>query len=206
MTGILGGSFDPIHNGHLQIARQALAGVPLDQLQFMPSAIPVHRDQAYSSARHRLKMIEMVVSEAQGLAVNTTELDRQGCSYTVDSLREISARSEAVLVLVMGADAFNSFASWKMPEEILSLSHLLVCRRPGVKINTRIFPHNWVDSVQQLCASSAGAILKLDIDECDCSSTAVRQSLGAGEVSSDCLNPKVSEYINLHNLYRSISD
>ena len=164
MTGILGGSFDPIHNGHLQIARQTLARVPLDQLQFMPSAIPVHRDQAYSSARHRLNMIEMVVSEAQGLAVNTTELDRQGPSYTVESLRQISARSEAVLVLVMGADAFNSFASWKMPEEILSLSHLLVCRRPGVKINTRIFPHNWVDSVQQLCASSAGAVLKLEIE------------------------------------------
>jgi nicotinate-nucleotide adenylyltransferase len=206
MTGILGGSFDPIHNGHLQIARQALARVPLDQLQFMPSAIPVHRDQAYSSPRHRLNMIEMVVSEARGLAVNTTELDRQGPSYTVESLREISARSETVLVLVMGADAFNSFASWKMPEEILSLSHLLVCRRPGIKINTRIFPHNWVDSVQQLSASSAGAILKLEIDECDCSSTAVRQSLVAGEVCSDCLNPKVSEYINLHNLYRSISD
>ena len=206
MIGILGGSFDPIHNGHLKIAKQVLSTLPLDQLQFMPSAIPVHRDQPYSSARHRLNMIEMVVSQVEGLAVTTTELDRHGPSYTVDSLRQLAARSETVLVLVMGADAFNGFANWKMPQEILSLSHLLVCRRPGVVIDTRIFPGNWVNSVQQLSARNTGAILALEVDECDCSSTALRRSLAAGTACDDCLNQGVSEYINLHQLYRSISD
>ena len=206
MTGILGGSFDPIHQGHLQIARQVVGSLSLQQLQFLPCDVPVHRDQLHSSAQHRLNMIEMVVSQNQGLAVNTAELDRQGSSYTIDSLRQMRAQSDAVLVLVLGADAFNSFASWKNPQEILSLSHLVVCLRPGVEIDPRIFPRNRVGSVRQLCENPAGSILKLGIDQCPCSSTAVRQSLLAGEPVDDCLTAEVIEYIKLHKLYRSVSD
>ena len=206
MTGILGGSFDPIHKGHLQIARQVIDSLSLQQLQFMPCASPVHRDQLHSSAQHRLNMIELVVSRNQGVAVNTVELDRQGPSYTIDSLRQMRAHSDAVLVLVLGADAFNSFASWKNPQEILSLSHLVVCPRPGVDIDTGIFSHHWVASTRQLRENPAGAIIKLEFHQNDCSSTAVRQSLVSGEPADDCLTAEVIEYIKLHKLYRSVSD
>lgn len=206
MIGILGGTFDPIHNGHLQIARKVLASLPLLELQFMPCAIPVHRGQPHSSAQHRLNMIKLVVARYQGFAVNTGELERNNPSYTVDSLRELHAQRQAVYVLVMGADAFNGFSSWRQPEEILRLSHLLVCQRPGVQIDTAIFAHHWVDSVEQFSDRSAGAILRLELDECECSSSEVRRSLALGEVPDDCLPAEVIEYIKLHNLYRSISD
>ena len=206
MTGILGGSFDPIHKGHLQIATKVVDSLSLQQLQFMPCAVPVHRHQLHTSAQHRLNMIEMVVSKNQSLAVNTVELERQGPSYTIDSLRQMRAQSDAVLVLVLGADAFNNFAGWKNPQEILSLTHLVVCPRPGVDIDPRLFPHNRVGSVRQLRENPAGAILKLEFDQCHCSSTAVRQSLVAGEPADDCLATEVIEYIKLHKLYRSVSD
>ncbi|CAD7840656.1 MAG: Nicotinate-nucleotide adenylyltransferase (EC 2.7.7.18) [Olavius algarvensis Gamma 3 endosymbiont] len=206
MIGILGGTFDPIHNGHLQIATQALARLQLQQVQFMPCALPVHRDQPRATAQQRCDMIESVLAEHPEFILNTLEIERDGPSYTIDSLREIRRRSAATLLLLLGSDAFNGFADWKQPREILELAHLVVCLRPGVSVDPTLFPEYRIESVGQLSRQSTGAILPLEVDAIDCSSSAVRAALQTGAIPRQWLPSGVADYIQTHHLYRSSGD
>lgn len=206
MIGILGGTFDPIHNGHLQIATQALARLQLQQVQFMPCALPVHRDQPRATAQQRCDMIESVLAEHPEFILNTLEIERDGPSYTIDSLREIRRRSAATLLLLLGSDAFNGFADWKQPREILELAHLVVCLRPGVSVDPTLFPEYRIESVGQLSRQSTGAILPLEVDAIDCSSSAVRAALQTDAIPRQWLPSGVADYIQTHHLYRSSGD
>lgn len=206
MIGILGGTFDPIHIGHLHIATEAAARLRLEQVQFMPCALPVHRDQPHATAQQRCDMIQQVLAEHQGFTLNTLEVERDGPSYMVDSLREISRRSAEPLLLLLGSDAFNGFGNWKQPRDILGLAHLVVCLRPGVSVDQNLFAENRIDSTRQLSRQSAGAILLLEVDAPDCSSSAVRTALLAGAIPRQWLHPGVADYIQKHHLYRRSGD
>jgi nicotinate-nucleotide adenylyltransferase len=206
MIGILGGSFDPIHNGHLHIARQLVSRLDLQQLQFMPCALPVHRELPRVSALHRCAMIELVLAEQQAFSLNTLEIDRNGPSYSIDSLREIRRQSDSILTLVLGADTFNAFDSWKLPREILQLANLVVCHRPGFEVDRKMFSQHRVASVEELSTHTAGAILVLEVEAIDCSSSAVRAALNAGKIPRQYLPPPVADYIDKHNLYRKPGD
>ncbi len=206
MIGILGGTFDPIHRGHLQIATRVLALAGLQQLQLMPCALPVHRDQPHASPEHRCAMIRLAIEGIAGLVLNNIELERSGPSYSVDSLREIRRNSDASLALVLGADAFNGFADWKSPQEILRLAHLVVCYRPGFEVDVDLLAEHRVDSITEFSTHPAGCILLLQVDAIDCSSSAVRSALAAGETTQQYLTPPVADYINQHNLYRKPGD
>ncbi|MCP4335343.1 MAG: nicotinate-nucleotide adenylyltransferase [Gammaproteobacteria bacterium] len=206
MIGILGGTFDPIHRGHLHIATRVSAQLDLQQLQLMPCALPVHRDQPHASPEHRCAMIGLAIEGDSILALNTLELDRKGPSYSVDSLREIRHTTDASLALVLGADAFNGFAGWKSPREILGLVHLVVCCRPGFEVEQGLYTEQRVDSVAELSSQSAGCILLLQVDAIDCSSSAVRAALHAGNTPRQYLAPPVADYIDQHNLYRKPGD
>ena len=204
MIGILGGTFDPVHNGHLHIAREALRRLRLDHVQFMPCALPVHRGTPGASARQRCEMLELALADEPRMVLNRLEIDRGGPSYTVDSLREIARHSGARLVLLMGGDAFNGFDSWKAPDEILRLANIAVCHRPGVGVDADLFADNRVISADELEASRAGAILVLEVDAPDCSSSSVRGTLAQGQLPRRCLHPGVAAFIEKHQLYRSI--
>jgi len=206
MIGILGGTFDPIHNGHLHIATQLVNRLSLEQLQFMPCAIPVHRDPPRASTTHRCAMIDLVIAGQQALSLNTVEIDRDGPSYSIDSLREIRRQTDSILVLVLGADAFNDFDSWKLPQEILQLANLVVCYRPGFEVNREMFSQHRVASPDELSRRTAGAILLLEVEAIDCSSSAVRVALDTGKLPRQCLPPAVANYIQKHNLYRKQGD
>jgi len=206
MIGILGGTFDPIHEGHFHIATRVLNRLGLEQVQFMPCALPVHRDEPHASTTDRCAMIELMIANQDAFALNTLELDRSGPSYMVDSLREIRHQSEANLALVLGADAFNDFASWKLPHEILQIAHLVVCYRPGYEVDMHIFNDYLVNSPGVLSEQSAGAILLLEVEAIDCSSSEVRAALEQGDITGQCLRPVVADYIDKHNLYRRTID
>ena len=206
MIGILGGTFDPIHNGHLHIATQVTMCLQLEQVQFMPCALPVHRDHPQATAQQRCDMIDRALAEHRNFVLNTLEIERDGPSYMIDSLREIRRRSAAPLLLLLGSDAFNGFGNWKQPQEILELAHLAVCLRPGVSVDQTLFAGNRIDSAQQLSRQSAGAILLLEVDAIDCSSSAVRASLVAGTIPRHQLHPDVADYIQTNNLYRRPGD
>ncbi len=204
MIGILGGTFDPIHQGHVHIACEALARLRLAQVQFMPCALPVHRGRPRATASQRCDMIELAIGEHPQFVLNTLELDRAGPSYSIDSLREIRARSGATLVLLLGGDAFNGFDRWREPDGILQLAHLAVLHRPGVEVDPHLYPANRVRAPEALAERPAGAILVLEVDAPDCSSSSIRAALEHGEIPARCLHPAVAEYIEKHRLYRNI--
>ena len=206
MIGILGGTFDPIHLGHLHIANRVASRLKLQQLQFMPCALPVHRDKPRASAAHRCKMIELAIAEQPEFVLNALELQRDGTSYSVDSLREISRLSGQSLELILGADAFNDFTSWKSPEEILRLANLVVCGRPGFEIDNGVFSGNRVQTPHDLENRHAGVILTLTVDAIDCSSSNVRAALERGNTPRHYLTGEVADYIDEHDLYRKPSD
>ena len=206
MIGILGGTFDPIHLGHLHIASQVASRLKLQQLQFMPCAVPVHRDKPRVSAAHRCRMIELAIAGRPEFVLNALELQRDGPSYSVDSLREISRAGTQSLLLILGADAFNGFASWKSPEEILGLANLVVCGRPGFDIESSVFSDHRVHTAHDLENRHAGGILTLAVDAIDCSSSGVRAALDRGNTPRHYLTREVADYIDENDLYRNLSD
>jgi nicotinate-nucleotide adenylyltransferase len=206
LIGILGGTFDPIHNGHIHIATEVHTRLRLAQLQLMPCALPVHRDLPQVSAQHRTAMIGLAIDEQPGFLLNPLELDRDGPSYSIESLRQIRQQEGSALVLVLGADAFNGFDGWKQPQEILRLANVVVCCRPGYQLDQTNFDDWRVDSVREFSSRTVGAILTLEVDAIDCSSSAVRASLNSGTTSRQYLHPAVADYINEHNLYRKQGD
>ena len=206
MIGILGGTFDPIHLGHLHIASQVTTRLGLQQLQFMPCAQPVHRERPCANAAQRCCMIELAIEDQPAFVLNTLELQRGGPSYSIDSLREIRRQNTQNLVLILGADAFNGFADWKSPDEILELAHLVVCGRPGFEIDKAIYGDHRVEAAGELASRRAGGILALTIDAIDCSSSRVRTALELGNTPRQYLAAKVADYIDEHHLYRKPCD
>lgn len=206
MIGILGGTFDPVHEGHFHIAKQVLNRLGLEQIQFMPCALPVHRDEPHASANDRCAMIELMIEDEAAFALNTLELDRGGPSFMVDSLRDIRSQVDSDLVLVLGTDTFNDFANWKSPREILQLAHLVVCHRPGYEVDPETFREYRVELPVALSERPAGAILMLEVDANDCSSSEVRAALAQGRRLEQCVRPVVARYIGEHHLYRKTVD
>ena len=206
MIGILGGTFDPIHNGHLHIAIRAQSLLDLEQVQLMPCALPVHRGQPHATAQQRCAMIELALSGQADLALNTLEIERDGPSYMIDSLREIHAHGDVKIALLLGTDAFNGFASWKQPRQILDLAHLVVCIRPGAEPDRDLYRDHRVASPRELSRLPAGAILLLDVGAIDCSSSEVRAALAGGDIPRRWLPPAVADYIERHHIYRRPGD
>lgn len=202
MIGILGGTFDPIHTGHMQIAEQVESSLSLNELHFLPCATPVHRDMPQVSDAQRVQMIELAIAGNSKFRLNHLELDRGGKSYMVDTLRQIKAQGQiGTVILILGTDAFNQFQSWKSPEEILQLAHLVVCNRPGVETDKSIYAKHWVNSAQILESHSEGCILPLEIDENPCSSTYVRKLLLDRNQAGRCLPTAVYQFILRNHLY-----
>jgi len=202
MIGVLGGTFDPIHLGHMQIAEQVQSRLSLDEVHFLPCAIPVHRDLPQISDTNRTQMIELAIAGNSSFRLNTLELDRGGKSYMVDTLRELRLANQSDTInLILGADAFNRFQGWRCPDVILQLAHLVVCRRPGVELDKSIYADHWVSSTQVLESQAEACILPLEIDENHCSSTQVRQRLLEQNCAARCLPPAVFQYILSNHLY-----
>ncbi|MCP3688077.1 MAG: nicotinate (nicotinamide) nucleotide adenylyltransferase [Gammaproteobacteria bacterium] len=187
--GLFGGTFDPVHNGHIELARQAVAHFLFDEVQFLPCANPVHRQQPVANSEHRLHMLRLATEHAPKLTVNRLEIDRGGPSYMIDTLRQICAGKKPVSIyLLIGVDAFNTLKSWKSVEEILQLVRLVVCRRPGVRLDRSIFP---------------GRYIEYDIDENCCASSSVRRQLKVGQTVENCLAAPVINYIKQNHLYEN---
>jgi nicotinate-nucleotide adenylyltransferase len=201
MIGILGGTFDPIHMGHVHVAEQVQSRVLLDEIHFLPCAIPVHRDTPRVSDANRVQMIELAIARNSRFRLNTLELDRGGQSYTVDTLRQIKARNQTdTIILILGADAFNQFSGWKSPREILQLVHLVVCKRPGVELDKSIYADHWINSAKKLRGQTQSCILPVEIDENPCSSTHVRKLMLENQADR-CLAPAVYQFIVRNHLY-----
>lgn len=204
MIALFGGTFNPVHNGHISLAREVTKHFTLDSVEFLPSFLPVHRDEPETSASIRKQMVKLAIQPYAELELNISEIDRAGPSYTVDTLRAIKASSpQQSVIWLMGADSFNSFSSWKNPVEILKLSHLIVCARPAVKLDTSRFAEHVIQPDESLKSFQAGKIAFYTMRPNDCSSTDIRKTLKAGLPVSGCLPESVLEFVRHMHLYET---
>ncbi|MCU7842372.1 MAG: nicotinate-nucleotide adenylyltransferase [Candidatus Thiodiazotropha sp. (ex Monitilora ramsayi)] len=208
MIGILGGTFDPIHFGHLRTALDVMQAVGLDEVRFIPLHGAVHRGQPETPAALRLEMVQAAVSGQAGFVADDRELRREGDSYTVDTLLSLQRDlPKEKCCLIVGMDAFNGFATWRQPEEILSLSHLIVMRRPGEEVSQdgwirSLLAARGCESTGALQAETSGKILIQDVTQLEISSTRIRTMIAAGESPRYLLPSAVLHLIEKNRLYQ----
>ena len=207
--GVMGGMFDPVHLGHLEAANLAIETLGLDELRMVPCHIPNHRGAAHASAEHRLAMLRLASADYHRIVIDDRECLREGISYTVDTLASIAQECpDAILVLVMGIDAFAKLPTWHHWQALFMMAHILVLDRPGTDI--RIDPEleldlecREVDDVQRMFLGAQGKILRLKQPQIEISSTQVREQL-SGNGSAQTIIPRVvKDYIQAHSLYQN---
>jgi nicotinate-nucleotide adenylyltransferase len=207
--GILGGTFNPPHLGHLAVAVHAYAELGLQRVLLMPARIPPHKRSAEDPGpEHRLGMCGLLVKDAPGLSACALEIEREGPSYTVDTLRAIHAsHPDAQLTFILGADTASTLASWREPVELLGLADLAVVAREGSG------REGVLDALAPLLAArpggeggrSATEVRFLSMPLTEVSSSAARERIGRGEQIADLVGAGVAGYIAEHGLYRSPS-
>lgn len=212
--GILGGTFDPIHYGHLRLAEEMLELAGLQQIRFVPTGTPSHRDAPQVSAGHRSEMVRLAIAGQPAFVLDEREVKRERLCYTVDTLREMRAElgEQQSLCLLMGGDVFLQLHSWREWEALFGLAHIVVGYRPGYTIAERIGAAPLVlreHYRERLCASSTlrdrphGGIAVLGIPKLEISATVIRSRLAEQRSIRYLLPQAVAQYIHQHNLYAS---
>jgi len=189
--GILGGTFDPIHYGHLAIAEEAWERCHLDMVLFMPAGDPPHKPDELASAEQRFHMVEMAIADNPHFCLSRLELDRPGPSYTVDTLRELHARyPQTELYFIIGTDAAQEFFSWRDPQGILACARIIAAARPGI-----------AETV--LSAAREAGMLVLHTPGVAVSSTEIRTRANRGWSLRYLTPPSVIDFLHNEGLYRN---
>ena len=210
MIGILGGTFNPIHNGHLHLAERLQQTLAFEAIRFMPAAIPALKDMPKVSAEQRADMVKLAIIDYPTFKIDTRELERAGPSYTIDSL--ISLRKElgdkVSICWLIGSDAFARLYTWHRWNELLNYCHFVVVKRPhsealnwSSEIDALIVAHQTND-VNALKNSANGKILIQEIAALNISSTQIRQHIASKTDVSNFMPSSVMKYIQQHQLYQ----
>jgi nicotinate-nucleotide adenylyltransferase len=184
--GIFGGTFDPVHTGHLRTAHELLTGLELAEVRFVPSRLPPHRPPTVAPEALRLRMLEAALEGLPGFRVDDRELRRPGLSYMVDTLSSLRAEvGSQPLCLLLGLDAFLGLPAWHRWRELPELAHIVVARRPGIAgeidgeagafLRSRV-----ITDPRALAAAPAGSVLMRDVTQLEVSSSAIRSLVAAG--------------------------
>lgn len=207
VIGIFGGTFDPVHYGHLRAASEALEALSLADLRLLPAGNPPHRDVTFAPAEHRLAMLKLALEEHGDLWADDREVRRQGHSYMVDTLKEIrNEEGDVPLLLLIGQDAANKLDSWYRWEQLFELAHLVVMRRPdsvhaySAVLSGEVQPRI-VDDPRLLQQSPAGLVLPLEVTQLAISSTNIRHQIAIGKSPRFLLPGNVVKYIRDNGLY-----
>lgn len=216
--GIFGGTFDPVHYGHLRAADEVLDTLGLREMRMMPARDPPHRAAPGATARQRVDMLRLALKEFPKLRLDTREIERTGKSYTFDTLTELRAEAPLrPLVLVTGVDAFAGLPTWHRWQEIPTLAHIAVVTRPGTRVEdalhgplAALWNRRYDDDREALENTAAGAIFALSVSPQPISATALRAALAKGEDGiaqvRGLLPAAVLTYIDQHALYRRSPD
>ncbi len=209
--GLLGGTFDPIHFGHLRMAQELIEALNLDTVKFIPAATPPHKARPAVAPAHRSAMLQLAIANNTGFEFDGRELLRDGPSYSIDTLRSLRSELNAhdSLVLFIGSDAFSQFNTWHHWQDIISLCHIALVQRPGQAkpdgLNEELlsFLHDhYTENSLDLVREPTGLITMPAITPLAISSTAIRAQLknqqAARYLTPDC----VLDYIAQHRLYQ----
>lgn len=206
--GILGGTFDPVHNGHIACADYVQRECGLDTVRLMPCHLPPHRATPGVCAEQRAAMVQLAISAYPKLALERLELDKQSPSYTFDSLQLLHQREpDCRFYFIIGMDSLCYFRQWKNWQSILNLAHLLVCERPGYQATDGDAPfllqQYGVTDISALQQSAVGGILLLNNPLSAISATDIRCQLQQNRAAGSALDPAVLNYIQLQQLYQA---
>lgn len=197
--GVFGGSFDPIHFGHLILAENCREQAQLDQVLFIPCAMSPHkRDGAYGTDRQRVEILDLAIGGHRDFIRNDMEIKRGGVSYTIDTLRELeSTQSGNEWFFLMGADSLESFSSWREPDEILKLAKPIIVGRPGsdpvdLGVLENLSSAAYVESIRELSVESP----LIDI-----SSTDIRQRVADNKSIRFLVPRSIEQYIVTQKMY-----
>jgi nicotinate-nucleotide adenylyltransferase len=191
-VGILGGTFDPVHNAHLRIAQLALDVLRLGKILWIPTGTPRYRAAPVAPAEDRVAMLELALLGEPRYAIDRRELSPGASGYTIDTLRALRAERgrDEELVLLMGSDQFEKLETWHRWRELFALARIAVFARPGSPLRA------------SAALRAAGDIERIEMPPLDISSTGIRERIARGEDVSTLLPPAVLDYIGKHGLYR----
>lgn len=213
--GVLGGTFDPIHHGHIDAAEAARVAVALDEIVLVPSHDPPHRpSDPYASAYHRFGLVALAVAERERYRASDVELIREGPSYTIDTLRHFHhcGWPPWQLFFILGSDAFAEIAMWHEYPAVLNAAHFVVITRSGTALDAalarapaaqaRLRP---LDAARALDGNDT-AVFPVQAVTRDVSSTTIRERLASGQPIDDLVPAAVARHILLHHLYGAAGD
>ena len=203
MIGIFGGTFDPIHIGHLQTIDALIEELPFEQIRYVLSARPPHRQQPIASIEHRFAMLQLSLTGSEKKIADDLEIKRGGESYTVLTLQYLREQyATQSLCLIIGADGINSFESWYRYDDIIQLANIVVMHRPGYDVAVpQTLQDYLVDDVSLLKNKQSGSLLVYPVPQINVSATEVRQRLAENKPVDEMLTAGVVNYIQQHQLY-----
>jgi nicotinate-nucleotide adenylyltransferase len=208
--GLLGGTFDPIHFGHLRMAEELAGWLDLDQVRFIPAAQPPHRSQPRTVIHHRVEMTRLAIEANPKFMLDTREVDRKGMSFTVETLTSLRQElgTNDPLWLFMGADAFLGLNTWKNWSQLFDLANIAVAHRPGYRLaqtdalgdelREALHQHQVKDAAVN---QASGQIILRPVTQLDISATAIRTAIREGKSPRYLLPEPVLDYIHTHHLY-----
>ena len=212
--GILGGTFDPVHFGHLRLAEEAMDCLGLAQLRLLPAGRPLHRNPPHASAQHRLAMVQAAAAGNPRIVVDASEVLADAPSFTVPTLERLRAEfgETRPLVLLVGADAFLGLPAWHRWRDLFGLAHIAVATRPNHSLETGAMAAELAHEFEarlnldaaSLTTAPNGRIVPFGITALDISATAIRAALGRGASSRYLLPDAVLDYIARNYLYRTL--
>lgn len=183
-VGILGGTFNPPHIGHLMMASEAFDALSLDEVRFMPNAVPPHKESSGATDEQRKKMVELAIADAPHFTLETFEIERGGLSYTFDTMKTMAQQeSEVEFYFIIGGDSIDHLHTWYRIEDLIQIVTFVGIRRPGSEAVTE-YP-----------------VLMIDAPEIDLSSTLLRERFAAGKIVRYLLPKPVEAFIRKEGLY-----
>jgi nicotinate-nucleotide adenylyltransferase len=213
LIGIFGGTFDPIHYGHLRVAEEIAETASLQEMRFVPAGIPRLRCAPVASLQHRAAMVRVAIRDNSRFILDERETCRDGVSYSVDSLRELKRElgTEVILCFIIGADAFMKLAEWHSWRELFGLCHFIIAARPGhpLTVNHGALPRElaeecaqrWISRERDLKQASCGLIFVAPTTLLDISATAIRARIAAGRSIRYLIPDAALNYIAANHLY-----
>ena len=203
---VLGGTFDPIHNGHIAAARSVSSTFKTDEVHFVPAySAPHKQSQDSTSPFHRFAMVALAVSAVDGFRVSTIEVDALEKRYTVETLEQMrSMMPHGELLFILGTDMYLEFETWKNYRTVMALAHLVVVHRPGFSFREDLAPYRVLKKGEDVTLPShreTSSVFYLPFVEQPVSSTAIREACRRGDDASASVPPTVWSYINKHKLY-----
>lgn len=211
--GLFGGTFDPVHFGHLRLAEEAISQLALGGVRWLPAGQPPHRGTPQVTAGQRLEMVRRATAGNPRFVVDAAEVEAAAPSYTVHTLQRLRAELGAAqpLVLLVGADAFAGLPDWHRWRELFALAHVAVSHRPGFPVAAASLPPalaaefaaRRADDASALRSTAAGRIVTFAMTQLAISATQIRQLLANGLSARYLLPDEVLDYIQTHSLYRN---